>query len=110
MRSTVARGIVIAAGLAMSACATTKIVEYRNSAGEIRRCQPNVEAMIVHTLIAKSVVSDGPNDNEFARYRQCKADAEQAGFVRTPAGQETEETKQMIRDADAARAASIRKP
>jgi hypothetical protein len=38
------------------------------------------------------------------------AAAEEAGFVRTPDGHETEERKQMIRDADAARAASIRKP
>ncbi|MGH9892401.1 MAG: hypothetical protein ACREA0_10535 [bacterium] len=47
-------------------------------------------------------------ETELARYRACQAAAEQAGYVRTPAGQETEETKQLIRDIDNARADSIR--
>ncbi len=47
--------------------------------------------------------------SEGDRYASSKTDYERRGFVRTPEGQESEETKQMIRDIDAARAASIPK-
>jgi hypothetical protein len=43
------------------------------------------------------------------RYASCKTDLERKGYLRTPEGQESEATKQVIRDIDAARAASIRK-
>jgi hypothetical protein len=43
------------------------------------------------------------------RYASCKTDVERRGYLRRPAGQESEETKQVIRDIDAARAASIKK-
>jgi hypothetical protein len=89
----------------LAGCATTQIAEFQNPEGQVRRCQPNVEALVMGSLFSTEAVA-----NEMARYRTCKDDAERAGFVRIPAGQETEETKQMIRDADAARAASIRKP
>ena len=85
-------------------CATTRIAEYRNPDGNVRLCQPNVEALTMGALLSTAVV-----EMEVNRLRQCREDAEALGFVRTPAGQETEETKQKIRDIDAARAASIRK-
>ena len=88
----------------LAGCATTQIAEFRNPDGQVRRCQPNVEALVMGSLVSTAAL-----ENEMARYRACKDDAERAAFARTPAGQETEETKQMIRDADAARAASIRK-
>ena len=43
------------------------------------------------------------------RYASCKTDLERRGYLRRPEGQESEETKQVIRDIDAARAASIKK-
>jgi len=43
------------------------------------------------------------------RYASCKTDFERKGYLRTPEGQESEATKQVIQDIDAARAASIRK-
>jgi hypothetical protein len=43
------------------------------------------------------------------RYASCKTDFECRGYLRRPDGQESEETKQVIRDIDAARAASIKK-
>jgi hypothetical protein len=43
------------------------------------------------------------------RYASCKTDFERRGHLRRPEGQESEETKQVIRDIDAARAASIKK-
>jgi hypothetical protein len=43
------------------------------------------------------------------RYASCKTDFECRGYLRRPEGQESEETKQVIRDIDAARAASIKK-
>jgi hypothetical protein len=43
------------------------------------------------------------------RYASCKTDFERSGYLRKPEGQESEETKQVIRDIDTARAASIKK-
>lgn len=43
------------------------------------------------------------------RHASCKTDFERRGYLRRPEGQESEETKQVIRDIDAARAASIKK-
>ena len=88
----------------MTSCATTRIYEYRNPEGDVRLCQPNVETLTMGFLLSTEAMA-----NEVRRLEQCKADAEALGFVRTPAGQETDETKQKIRDIDAARAASIRK-
>lgn len=90
--------------LCTTGCATTHIAEYRNPDGNVRLCQPNVETLTMGALFSTEAVT-----NELNRLRQCREDAEASGFVRTPAGQETEETKQKIRDIDAARAASIRK-
>jgi hypothetical protein len=90
--------------VALSGCATTRIAEYRNPEGQVRLCQPNVEALTMGWVISTEAVG-----NELQRLRQCKEDAERMGFVRTPAGQETEETKRMIREADEARAESVRK-
>jgi hypothetical protein len=89
---------------ALAGCATTRIDEYRNSEGQVRLCQPNVETLTMGFLVSNEAVA-----NELKRLRECKEDAEVLGFVRTPLGQETEETKQKIREIDAARAASIRK-
>ena len=98
---------LLAAGLALlllAGCATTKIVEYRNSEGVVRLCQPNIETLTMGWVISTEAVG-----NELKRYRECKEDAEGMGYVRTPAGQETAETKRLIQEADEARAASIRK-
>ena len=89
-----------------SGCAT-KIAEYRNTAGDVRRCQHNDEALAMTFILG---VTMGAAQREGERYATCKAVLEHQGYVRTPAGQENEETKQMIRDMDAARGASIRKP
>jgi hypothetical protein len=43
------------------------------------------------------------------RYASCKTDFVRRGYLRRPEGQESEETKQAIRDIDAVRAASIKK-
>ncbi len=43
------------------------------------------------------------------RYASCKTGFERRGYLRTPEGQESGATKQVIRDIDAARAASIKK-
>ena len=43
------------------------------------------------------------------RYASCKTDFERRGYLRRPEGQESEETKQVIRAIGAARAASIKK-
>jgi hypothetical protein len=43
------------------------------------------------------------------RYASSKTDFERRGYVRRPEGQESEETKQVIKDIDAGRAASIKK-
>jgi hypothetical protein len=43
------------------------------------------------------------------RYASCQTDFERRGYLRRPEGQESQETKQVIRDIDAARAASIKK-
>jgi len=85
-------------------CATTHIAEFRNPDGNVRLCQPNVETLTMGALFSTDAVA-----KEINRLRQCREEAEALGFVRTPAGQETEETKQKIRDIDAARAASIKK-
>ena len=88
-------------GVATLAGCTTKIAEFRQpQTGAIGRCMPNQEAMMGGAL---GMMSEGD------RYAACKTEFERQGYVRTPSGQETEETKQMIRDIEAARAASIRK-
>ena len=43
------------------------------------------------------------------RYASCKTDFERRGYLRRPEGQESEETKQVIRNIDAARAPYIKK-
>ena len=43
------------------------------------------------------------------RYVPCKTDFERRGYLRRPAGQESEETEQVIRVIGAARTASIKK-
>ncbi len=101
--------LVVALAL-LAGCATTQIAEFRNPEGQVRRCQPDVEKLVMGAVFTGTFYSAGPAVSEAVRYRECKEDAVKAGYVRTPAGQEMEETKQMIRDADAARAASIRKP
>jgi hypothetical protein len=84
----------------LTGCAT-KIAEFRHpTTGQIGRCQPNPEAVMGGAL---AMVKDGNS------YAECKTAYERQGYVRTPAGQETDETKQMIRDIDEARANSIRK-
>ncbi len=97
-------GLLVIVSIALTGCATTRIYEYRNPTGEVRLCQPNVETLTMGFLLSTEAMA-----NEIRRLEQCKADAEAMGFVRTPAGQETDGTKQIIRDIDAARAASIRK-
>lgn len=88
-------GIVVLAGCA------TKVAEFKNpTTGDISRCIPNREAAMMGGL---GLMGEGD------RYASCKTDFERRGYARTPAGQESEETKQLIRDIDAARAASIRK-
>ena len=89
-----------------SGCAT-KIAEYRNTAGDVRRCQHNDEAFALAFIFSAAFAAA---NREGERYATCKTVLEFQGYVRTPAGQENEETKQMIRDMDAAREASIRKP
>jgi hypothetical protein len=99
--------LVLAVAIVLAGCATTQIAEFRNPEGQVRLCQPNVEKMVMGPVLAFGVGL--PVESEFERYRRCKTDAEQAGYVRTPAGQENEETKRMILEADEARAKSIRK-
>jgi hypothetical protein len=43
------------------------------------------------------------------RYASCKTDFGHRGYLRRPEGQESQETKPVLRDIDAARAASIKK-
>jgi hypothetical protein len=90
----------------LTGCAT-KIAEYRNAAGDVQRCQRNDEALAMSFLFG---FGSRAAEREGERYATCKSVLEHQGYVRTPAGQENEETKQMIRDIDEARAASIRKP
>jgi hypothetical protein len=93
-------GLLLVVVIAVSGCAT-KVAEFRNpTTGAIGRCIPNKEAAMMGGI---ALMSEGD------RYASCKTDFERRGYVRTPAGQESEETKQVIRDIDAARAASIRK-
>ena len=88
------------ATLFLAGCAT-KVAEFKNpTSGEIGHCIPNREAAMMGAL---ALMSEGD------RYASCKTDFERRGFVRTPEGQESEETKQVIRAIDDARAASIRK-
>jgi hypothetical protein len=78
-----------------------KVAEFRNpTTGDIGRCIPNKEAAMMGAL---AMMGEGD------RYASCKIDFERRGYVRTPEGQESEATKQVIRDIDAARAASIKK-
>lgn len=102
--------LALALALLVAGCATTQIAEFRNPAGEVRRCQPDVEKLVMGAVFTGTFYSAGPAVSEAVRYRECKEDAIKAGYLRTPAGQENEETKRMIREADEARAASIRKP
>lgn len=93
-------GLFLILVVALSGCAT-KVAEFKNPAtGDVGRCIPNKEAAMMGGI---GLMSEGD------RYASCKTDFERRGYVRTPEGQESEETKQVIRDIDAARAASIRK-
>lgn len=93
-------GLLLILAFTLTGCAT-KVAEFKNpSTGAIGRCIPNREAAMMGGL---AMMGEGD------RYASCKTDFERRGYVRTPAGQESEETKQVIRDIDAARAASIRK-
>lgn len=92
--------LVVLAVFILAGCAT-KVAEFKDPAtGSIGRCIPNKEAAMMGAL---AMMGEGD------RYASCKTDFERRGYVRTPEGQESEETKQVIRDIDAARAASIRK-
>jgi hypothetical protein len=101
--------ICLIALLVLTGCATTQIAEFRNPEGQVQRCQPDVEKLVMGALFTGTFYSEGPAVSEAVRYRKCKEDAVKAGYVRTPAGQENEETKRMIAEADEARAKSIRK-
>src|SRR5262245_9878226 len=90
----------------LNGCATTQIAGVRNPDGDVRRCQPDVEKMVMGAVFTGMFYQAGPAVDEAARYRQCKQDAIKAGYVQTPPGQENEDTKRMIREADEARAAS----
>ena len=91
---------LLALAIATAGCAT-KVAEFRNpTTGEIGQCIPNREAAMMGAL---AMMGEGD------RYASCKTDFERRGFVRTPAGQESEQTKKIIQDIDAARAASIKK-
>ena len=82
-------------------CAT-KVAEFRDpKTGMVGRCFPNPEAVMGGAL---GMMSEGN------RYADCKTDFERRGFVRTPEGRESDETKEIVRKMDDARAASIRKP
>jgi hypothetical protein len=85
----------------LTGCAT-KIAEFRHpTTGQIGRCMPpNPEAVMGG---AAAMTGEGN------RYAECKTAFERQGYIRTPEGQETEETKKMVRDIDEARANSIRK-
>jgi hypothetical protein len=87
--------------LVLTGC-STKIAEFRHpTTGQIGRCMPpNPEAAMGGAL---AMTGEGN------RYAECKTAFERQGYVRTPEGQETEETKEIIRDIDEARANSIRK-
>ncbi|HEY7651338.1 MAG TPA: hypothetical protein VIG07_00845 [Methylomirabilota bacterium] len=85
----------------LTGCAT-KVAEFRHpTTGQIGRCMPPDPAAFI--VGASAISSEGD------RYAACKTDFERQGYVRTPAGQEAEETKKMIRDIDEARANSIRR-
>jgi len=93
-------GLLLVAVIGSAGCAT-KVAGFRNpTTGAIGRCIPNREAAMMGAL---AMMGEGD------RYASCKTGFERSGYVRTPEGQESEETKQVIRDIDAARAASIRK-
>ena len=93
-------GLFLVLAVTLTGCAT-KVAEFKNPAtGDIGRCIPNKEAAMMGGI---GLMSEGD------RYASCKTDFERRGYVRTPEGQESEDTKRVIRDIDAARAASIRK-
>jgi hypothetical protein len=93
-------GLLLVALIAFAGCAT-KVAEFRNpTTGDIGRCIPNREAAMMGAL---AMMGDGD------RYASCKPGFERSGYVCTPEGQESEGTRQVIRDIDAARAASIKK-
>jgi len=94
-------GLLLTLVIGLTGCAT-KVAEFKNPAtGAIGRCIPNREAAMMGGI---GLMGEGD------RYASCKTDFERRGYLRTPEGQESEEeTKQVIRDIDAARAASIRK-
>ena len=93
-------GLLLVALIVLTGCAT-KVAEFRNpTTGDIGRCIPNREAAMMGAL---AMMGEGD------RYASCKTDFERRGYVCSPEGQESEATKQVIRDIDAARAASIKK-
>ena len=99
-------GLLLVAVIVLTACAT-KVAEFRNpTTGDIGRCIPNREAAM---MFAFGMMGGLAMMGEGDRYASCKTDFERKGYLRTPEGQESEATKQVIQDIDAARAASIRK-
>src|SRR5467141_296866 len=78
--------IVVGALIVMTGCAT-KVAEFRNpTTGDIGRCIPNREAAMMGAL---AMMGEGD------RYASCKTDFERRGYLRSPEGQESEETKQV---------------
>ena len=99
-------GLLLVAVIVLTGCAT-KVAEFRNpTTGDIGQCIPNREAAM---MVAFGLMGGLAMMGEGDRYASCKTDFERKGYLRTPGGQESEATKQVIRDIDDARAASIRK-